>query len=657
MAEDRPRVAAGWLQGPAYGWLVLGLALATLPHMGHMPWWLGVLFLGMAAWRWRATSHGWNLPRRGLLVVVTLVAGVGILLSYGTLLGRDAGIAMLSAMASLKLLELRSVRDGMVLVFLGYFLVMGNLLYTQSLVASAYLLVTVLVLISAQVMIHRQHAALPLVELLRLSTRMLLQSLPIMLVLFVLFPRLPGPLWGLPKDTGRGQTGLSSDMTPGSITRLSRSDAVAFRVRFRDPAPPTDMMYWRGPVLWNYDGRTWTAVPEPSVPALEYHAEGQATAYTVMLEPHGQRWLFGLDLPATVPARGGVTASFQMLSRERITEVMRYRMSSYLDYRTGPLDDWERRRALQLPSRINPRARRLAGQWRAESRGDATAVIQKAMALFREEAFHYTLSPPPVSRVDGIDDFLFNTRRGFCEYYAGSFVFLMRAAGVPARVVTGYQGGEFNELADYFIVRQSDAHAWAEVWLEGQGWMRLDPTAAVTPQRVEQGVYAAVSDPYDLAFFSRRDGALIRQLIMGWDALNITWNEWVLAYGPDRQRQVLSGLGVGPMDWRGLTVAMVVGLTAIGLGVVSLRALRRRGRIDPVSSTYHRFCAKLGRSGLVRAPHEGPLDFAGRVSRARPELAPRVWLISRLYARMRYGRDEPGDQLERLQRLVKEFRA
>jgi hypothetical protein len=234
----------------------------------------------------------------------------------------------------------------------------------------------------------------------------------------------------------------------------------------------------------------------------------------------------------------------------------------------------------------------------------------------------------------------------------------MRSAGVPARVITGYQGGERNELGDYLIVRQSDAHAWAEVWLEGRGWARVDPTAAVAPARVQDGLYAAVADPDQLPFLVRRggDSEWLRQLALSWDSLNNSWNEWVLAYGPDRQKEFLSGLGFGPVDWGKMTVGMTVLLGGFGLIVAGLR-WRVRAVRDPVARAWLRCCARLARRGLARGPHEGPLAFAVRVAASRPELAEPVWEIARLYAALRYGPVAPPADLRQLQRLARRFRA
>lgn len=646
------------LSRTALFWLLAALVLATAPHATNSPIWLSTFFLGAVGWRafiaWRAKP----LPPRWLLWLLVLLAGSGVVIDYRTLFGRDAGVALLIAMTACKLLETRVLRDGVVLIFLGYLLVMSNLLYSQEIPMVVYLLGVILVMLATQSLIPGQHAGLRGLAPLRLAGGMVLQAIPVMLILFILFPRIPGPLWGLPKDAYKGRTGLSDEMKPGTVSEVVRSDEVAFRVRFTGAVPPPNQRYWRGPVLSRFDGFLWTRLDEPPANTLKtFVPEGAAVDYTVILEPNNRRWLFALDLPARLPPRAGMTASFQLLRDQPVNEVYRYEMQSFPSYRTGGLMEVERERGLQLPAYGNTRARELAGQWR-ERLTRPEDRVNAALSLFREQEFYYTLNPPLLG-ANGVDDFLFRTRKGFCEHYASAFVFLMRAAGVPARVVTGYQGGEVNEQGGYFIVRQSDAHAWAEVWLAERGWVRADPTAAVAPGRIQDGLYAAVADPDLLPFLARRDGQgdyeWLRQLALSWDLLNNSWNEWVLAYGPDRQKEFLSGLGFGPVDWTEMTIAMTVTLGGVGFLFIGWRWRQRRVR-DPVVRAWQRFCARLARQGLTRNPQEGPLDFGERVAASRPHAAASARKIAQLYARLRYGRVRTPSDLYLLRHLVRRFR-
>jgi transglutaminase-like putative cysteine protease len=634
----------------ALHWLMAALSLAMLPHLLRLPWWLGILFAAAVGWCWLSATGSIPLPRRWLLMGLTLISITAISLHYNTLFGRDAGVALLGTMAALKLLELRTRRDAMVLVLLGYFLSMANLLYTQTLSTAVYLLIVVALLLTTQINLQRHRVALPPMASLHLVTYLIIQAIPVMLVLFVLFPRIPGPLWGLPKDAHRGLTGLSDEMRPGSISQLSLSDAVAFRVRFSGPIPPADQLYWRGPVLEAYDGYSWRRFTESSYTEFPYQVAGQPVDYTVILEPHGKRWLFALDLPAKLPPDTGITQSLQLLRKQPVNEVLRYEMRSYLRYRTtGTTKEF---RQQNLPSHTNPRARALAAEWR-KRHANPEAIVQAALTLFHQQPFHYTLRPPLLRHKNATDQFLFETRQGFCEHYASSFVFLMRAAGIPARIITGYLGGERNPLGDYFIVRQSDAHAWAEVWLKQRGWVRVDPTAAVAPERVEHGLYAAVENTDVLPLLARRDYLWIRQLALGWDSLNNAWNEWVLAYGPERQRKFITASGLAWMGSSALAVAMVITLLSMILIYAAFYKLRHRITIDPVALVYQRFCNKLARRGLVREPYEGPLDFTRRAANYCPDVAIEIQRIGQLYATLRYGCSmEEKEAIQSLKRLV-----
>jgi transglutaminase-like putative cysteine protease len=585
---------------------------------------------------------------------LTLLVVLAVLASFRTLFGREAGVALLAAMMAMKLLEARTLRDGWVLLLLGYFLVMSNLLYSQSPPMAVYLCGVLIVLVAAQIMVQQQHSALPMAGALRLSLRMVLHALPVMLILFVLFPRIPGPLWGMPKDAHSGLTGLDEKMTPGTISQLIGSPEVAFRVRFAGPMPHVSQLYWRGPVLWRYDGTSWTRSDELPRPQFPYSVQGEGIGYTVVLEPHGKRWLFALDVPYSLPPETGLTSTFEMLRRNPVNELTRYQVRSYPNYQTDDLEPAWRWRALQLPPG-NPRARALALEWR-NSQAEPPGIVRAALNYVREQPFFYTLEPPAGLVEHNVDHFLFETRRGFCEHFAGSFVFLMRAAGIPARVVTGYQGGETNDLGGYFIVRQSDAHAWAEVWLQGQGWVRVDPTAAVSPARIESGIQAAVN-PGGLPFMARRGASLLHDLALGWDSLNNLWNEWVLAYGPERQTEFLSGLGLGPVDWRGMTTGMIVALGLLSLLFAAVHFLNRLAVDDPVVRLYQRFCNKLARRGLVRKAHEGPLDFSERAALRHPQWAVQIRRIGRFYAGLRYGRAAPDKAAVRqLRQLIGAFK-
>jgi transglutaminase-like putative cysteine protease len=626
--------------------LLAAIALIAAPHVQRLPIWVSAFALALIGWRMLVAWREWPLPSRWLLAALALFVGGGVMLSYGPLLGRDASVALLAVMVALKCMELRTQRDADVVICLGYFLTITNFLYSQTILTAVCMLIALVWLTATGVSLQDRSRRLPPLQAARTAGMLVLQAAPLMLVLFVLFPRVQGPVFGFPQATSAGVTGLSESMSPGDLAYLGLSDEVAFRVDFHTPAPRPAELYWRGPVLWHFDGRTWRMGPSVASGRAETPQESGGVRYTVTLEPHHMRWLFAVDLPATLPAGASLTPDYQLLASRPIRVRERYEMTSHLRYRLGAVERPEAlERGLRLPRNLNPRARELAQRLRAGAASDRE-VVRAALSHFRTNLFFYTLTPPPLG-LHSVDEFLFQTRRGFCEHYASSFAFLMRAAGVPARVVTGYQGGEINPLGGYLIVRQSEAHAWAEVWLEGAGWTRVDPTAAVSPARIEVGIAAAVprTDPLPLSL--RGDYPFLTQLRYTLDSLTNSWNQWVLGYTPERQVRLLSRVGVSSPSWKNLTAMLVAGAGIVLLLLTAMTLLQlRRARLDPVQRAYRAFCRKLARAGLVRGRSEGPLDFAKRAGGARPQAAGAVQEITRLYLALRYGGAPPAGARE-----------
>ena len=635
--------------------LLLSLAMVAAPHTAHMPGWTIALMVMLIAWRAYIGYARLALPNRWLLLLIALAAAVGVFFSYRTLFGRDAGVVLLVVMLGLKLLETRSLRDAMLLSFLGYFLVITNFLYSQTIGTGLYMLGCTVFITATMVSLNYAQAEPSFRVQLRTAGMLLAQSVPLMLILFLLFPRVPGPLWGLPRDAFAGVSGLSDTMTPGSLSSLVLSDAVAFRVRFESQIPRAKDLYWRGPVMWDFDGRTWS-VQFFVYTAPRIEAAGDSVTYEVTLEPHNRRWLFALDLPAVAPPRSIVSTDYQLYSVQPVNNRMRYDMTSFLNARFGEVENrYSLHRALQIPSRSNPRAQEL-GRALRQKHADDEGIIAEMLGMFRRN-FVYTLEPPLLGE-HPVDEFLFSTRSGFCEHYASAFAVVMRAAGIPTRIVTGYQGGEINALGNYLIVRQADAHAWTEVWLKGRGWVRVDPTFAVAPVRVDTGISAAVPRSDPLPLMVRADFEFLRQARLTWDYMASTWNQWVLGYTPERQRWLLANAGVDDATWEKLAVILLVlaGIIVAMLTALALRQLKTRVR-DPVKIAYLRFCDKLRRKGLTRGPAEGPVDYARRVGRTRPELTPAVAAITRLYIALRYGAESSATALIELQRRVRQFTA
>ena len=637
------------------------LGLVTAPLLPHLPPWLIAVCFAFGAWCYLITRRSLGAPPLWLRILLSTSLLLAVHTHYGTLLGRDAGAALLIAMLALKLLEIKAARDVYVTVFLGYFLIIIGFLFTQSLWTAAYMLVVVMLLTAVLNDLNRIRIT-AVTENLRLAAGLVLRALPLALVVFVLFPRISGPLWGLPKDAYAGMIGLDDQMAPGQISDLIQSDAVAFRASFDGPVPPARQRYWRGPILWETDGmrwqagHLWSALLSSEPPPLV--ASGDAVRYTVTLEPHNRRWLYTLDLVAAAPPETRVAPDFLVLRAAPLRERLRYTATSYPDGVASRLNGLERQRALQLPAGGNLRARALALDWRQRFH-DPAAIVQQALSMFRSEPFVYTLHPPLIDK-EFVDRFLFTIRKGFCEHYAASFTFLMRAAGIPARVVTGYQGGELNPIGDYLVVRQRDAHAWSEVWLNGRGWTRVDPTAAVAPERIEHSIDNSLQPFGDAVRFQVPQlawlAALWRETRFGWDALNNKWNQWVLSYGTERQANLLGWLKFGGLSWQSMAILLLTAVGAVVVGIVVLALKQERQTDDAIVRSYQNFCRKLARRGLRRWSYEGPGDFAERVAAQRPDLAGQVRDISKLYTRLRYGAYRAPVALHMLRRAVRRFR-
>lgn len=634
-------------QSLIYG-ILLGILMVIAPHADHLPVWISGMCAGLLLWRAWLAYTGKPLPKRWLLMLVTFAGTAGIIFTFRTLFGREAGVALLVLLATLKLMELRDARDAMVLVYLSCFIIITNFFYSQSIPTALYLLATLVVIVTTWV--HLQAQGIALRPRLRIAAVLLLQALPLTLILFILFPRVQGPLWGLPQDA-YASTGLDDRMSPGSLSRLSLSEAVAFRVTYNDKPPRRDQMYWRGPVLWYFDGRTWTAGGYISAIAPAFTELGQPIDYVVTLEPHNKHWLFALDMPEKLSVPSKLTNDFELLYKDDIHARLRYAARSDLAYHANAQESEQQiRRALQLPKQFDPRARQLAAEWRVGSKDDAD-IVRTALAYFNKQGFTYTLEPPLLG-VNSVDDFLFGTRQGFCEHYASAFVFLMRAANIPARVVTGYLGGEFNDVGNYYIVRQSDAHAWAEVWLAGQGWVRVDPTGAIAPDRVERGLSAAVTDNTILPFMERNPPQWMRKLRFNLDALANQWNQWVLGYDTERQFAFLTRLGMESITWQKMALNMANGLGLV-MALFALFMLRHLfvRQPDKVQAAWLRLCRKLADAGLPRAAHEGAQDYAERIAAARPDLADAIHDLALRYSTLRYGmQNDEHAQREFLQR-------
>jgi transglutaminase-like putative cysteine protease len=578
---------------------------------------------------------------------MAVVSMAGVLQTYHTLLGRDAGVAMLVLLVAFKMLEMHARRDLFVVVFLCFFLVLTNFFYSQSIATAVLMLVSIAALLSTQLSFQLTGAVPPLRTRLLMGAKILALAAPLAALGFVLFPRVEGPLWGLPDDAHAGKTGLSDSMAPGQMSHLAQSDEPAFRVRFDGPPPAQPQLYWRGPVLGAYDGRTWTRViprarHAPQAP-LSIAVRGEALRYQVTLEPSNARWLFALEMPQALPqlsdGAASISGELEIQAASAVRERVRYDLASYVNFSLqagASLDNayqW-----LLLPYGRNPRAL-AAGERLRREYPDPLARVRAVLRQFASEGYVYTLEPPLLG-LDAVDEFLYGTRAGFCEHYAGAFTVLMRAAGVPARVVTGYQGGELNPIDGYLTVRQSDAHAWSEVWLPQRGWVRVDPTAAVSPDRVRGSLARALPAPAPFGFeglgrlMQPDPDSMLAKVRYALGAANNGWNQWVLNYSPQRQQALMQSLQEGLFTWRS---AALLALACTLLLLAGKFARQRRS--DPVDRLYSALCQRLGQLGLPRAPDEGPTAYAARLDAAAlaPEPKAAADEFLRRYSAWRYG--------------------
>ncbi|MFH1872582.1 MAG: DUF3488 and DUF4129 domain-containing transglutaminase family protein [Pseudomonadota bacterium] len=634
-------------------WWLLATALAAgAPLAPQVPLWLSLAAASAFAWRAALTWRQWHLPPRWLLILLVMAGTVGVFLQYRTIMGRTPGIALLVVFLALKLLELRAARDAVATALLCYFLVLGQFLFTQTMTTA--LLAGLTVLITTAALLAASDDRPQPQQQLRRAALMLAQAMPFMLLLFVLFPRVQGPLWGLPQDRFSAVSGLSDTMAPGSIAQLSQSDAIAFRVRFQGEVPAQSQLYWRGPVMPAFDGRSWrVAQTRGAYPAVPYAGSGTPVDYEVTLEPHGKFWLFALEMPATLPADSALTIDYQPIARQAVRNRLRYVQSAWPEAIAGEKESPAvLRAALALPEAGNPRTRAIGAAWRAQHGDDGAAILAAAENLFNQQLLIYTLNPPLLG-ADMVDEFLFDTKRGFCEHFAAAFVFSLRTAGVPARVVAGYQGGEINPVDGYLEVRQYDAHAWAEAWIAGRGWVRIDPTAISAPSRINSNLAAAIPAGEGLPLLAR--AAWLKDLRHRLDAVTNGWNQWVLGYNPQRQRDLLASLGMSAPDWRSMTAVLSVLCGAVMLGLTAWM-LRNRLRVDPALAAWRRFTHRLAKRGIAWQSWEGPLAFAERAAALTPLHAAGIREIAALYAGLRYGPAPQGSDLERLKRRIAAFK-
>ncbi|MBQ0713041.1 MAG: DUF3488 domain-containing transglutaminase family protein [Porticoccus sp.] len=664
-------------------WLLLAFVAVIFNHSAHLPDWIIVAGLVAVIWRVQRYRGAWPTPNRWIKLSLLALCLAGLFLEYGShLIGLEPMVALLVSTYALKLLEMEHRRDALLVVFLAFFVAAVQALFDQSIGNAAYILGCVVLVTAALVGLHQGDTKIQPLQPLKKAVVLLLQAIPLMILLFIIMPRL-GSLWAVPIQSHSAKTGVSDTMTPGDFSRLGRSADLAFRVSFDGAIPRQHTLYWRGLVLSHFDGRQWSrSAPDDfsygsfddvgfeKDGALQWFGRqtqpwdslierlGQPLHYSVVMEPSQQPWLYSLPTPRPKSTGIALTRDFRLLSSVPVTAKKQYEVDSWLDYKIAAnnLSDYRRATELHIPRGYNPRTVELAQRWRREISHDK-ALVRKVLGLYNEK-FVYTLQPPLLGK-HSVDEFLFDTQRGFCEHFSSSFVFFMRAAGIPARVVAGYQGGE-RHPDNYLLVRQYDAHAWAEVWIAGEGWIRVDPTAAVAPERIEANLEEALRDKE--GFLADSPLSLMRFRHVNWlnnirlklDSLNYSWARWVLGYDSVQEDLLEKWLGA----YNPLRIALALLIVGGGmLGLLALWQLRHRfsSKHDELDRVFLSLCEKLEKAGIPRTAGEGPRDYAQRVAEQRPDLARQVKAINSVYEHMRYG-GESQERLKVLRRAIRKLK-
>ena len=638
-------------------WMMIAQLSVVLPHVTRLPVW--VIGICIACGIWRVMVYKGQLPyppwwiRAGFICV----AFAGVFMTYGKFFQLQPMVTILILAFYLKLIEMHKRRDAYVVIFLAYFIITTAFIYDQSILLALYMFLTVFLVTTALIGLTQSQGHKKPLHSFKLTSKLILQSIPLMLVMFIFFPRIP-PLWSVPMDNSTSMTGVGDSMSPGDIANLGQSSELAFRAKFETVVPDMSDLYWRGLVFEYFDGRKWEQgdrVEHEGMSLVRYYGQkipdwesniikrGEPFKYTVMLESTNQPWLFSLPIAETNTRHVGFTRDFRLVRDTKVKKRFEYSVTSYPDYKIdADIPEWIYEKNIQLPVWGNKKSRELAKQWMAESE-DTNDFIQRALSFYNK-SFIYTLQPPRLG-VNSIDEFLFTTQKGFCEHYASSFVFLMRSAGIPARVVVGYMGGEINPYENYVMVHQFDAHAWAEVWMSGVGWQRVDPTASVAPSRVESGLQGALQSE---AFLSSRPFSpvhlrkvpILGALRMRMDQINYAWVRFVVGYNPTIQRDFLTKI-LGKFTPQRMAIAILIFFSlAIGFIALSFYQFKIKAVIDPVVEIYQRYCRRLEKVNIHREISETPGEFAERVILERPDLKVDVDIITERFYFLSYITEE-----------------
>lgn len=617
-------------------WILLSVIIAVAPHLPRLPIWFAPMTIIVVASRWLTSTRKVKPMPKLLIAFITIMLSIAIIYFQGFKLDREISVTVLTTMTVLKLLETWRKRDAWMVVTLCYFVILTRFFYSQDMLLVLYLLLSVIVITHTLfVLQHKGNSGFLVKREIKQTLGLLLTGVPLAALFFLFFPRLGSPIWGSPDFFGQGKTGMSEEMSPGSISQLFNDDSTAFRVIFDDNIPSNSVLYWRGPVLWDFDGTIWTRNKKPRLARRpqSFKDVGTSVSYEVELEPTGQHFLFALDYLLKAPDKTGLLTDSQLMSPIKINQLGHYRVTSvlkqYNPYERLPLKTLNRLK--ELPVGYNNKTIKLIQEWKKLSL-TPEQMINKALNFFATDEFFYSYSPPLLSG-DTVDQFLFETKSGFCEHYASAFTIMMRAAGLPARVVTGYQGGIKNE--DYLLVKQSDAHAWSEVWIKNKGWLRVDPTAAVSPERVEKGSQALMSQNAR----SWHDSSWSRKLGERYDGMRHKWNRWVRDYNAVKQKALFEVFGFDSQD--GKSIAIVLGSIMISTTLVVLLFLyltRPKRKLSHYDKIYKKYLTVFVKNGLDKPDEVGVTAFSEVASNQFSQAQESINEFTQLYLNLRFSK-------------------
>ena len=646
-------------------WLAAALLFTLPPMFGSLATWVPCLFLITLAMKFWMEPKGYRLRSTTWKLILAAVTLAAIFSSYGSLKGIEPGVSLLVVLMSLKILEAHTAREFQVMVMMAWVLCLCGFFLSQDFAIALCLLAAFALLLVALIQFHRGSSPGALWPPLGATGKLLAQAAPLVVLLFLLFPRINTGFRFEILGAGSAASGFSDRLSPGSIASLANSSEIAFRGEFPDgKTRPPGPMYWRGVVMWHCEGMEWRA---PYAPASISHSARQSRSGKTMrqwitIAPHRAHWMFALDRPFQAPPGATLARGDYLWSVQSIRKARRYEVISSPEVTGKELQLHERKEALELPASISPAVRELAQSWIAQN-SNPRATVNSALQFFRTQGFRYSLSPGEYKKND-LDQFLFHRRVGFCEHYAASFATLMRLAGIPARVVVGYLGGEYNDLGRFFLVRQADTHAWCEVWLPDSGWTRVDPTSVVAPGRagldlntfLARRIASGEIETGRSAFVTQLTGsAIFTNLRLTWETLNYEWDTRILGFDADVQESLLASVGIANRGPFLLITEILVVLAVLLVIYAGWMQLRTHSRVDRVKSLYERFCRKAARLGVRRNPWEGPSDFSRRAAQLLPNESERIRQISNTYIALRYSPESDAIILGRFANEVRAF--